>query len=64
MLTEQQVKEYVSKAGMVCPYCRSTQIEGNEIDMQGKYVYQGCYCLRCHKEWTDEYTLTGIVEDE
>ena len=47
-----------------CPYCGSGHISGGEIDFVGGKVYQGITCKKCHREWEDEYTLTGITEFE
>ena len=52
--------DYVDGAGMVCPFCRSEDLEyeGNARLNQDR-CYHDCRCLTCTGSWTEEYTLTG-----
>ena len=45
-----------------CPYCNSTSIEGNSVEIVDGHAYQDIVCMECDKSWTDEYTLTNILE--
>jgi transposase-like protein len=64
-LTEKARKEYVRTGGYSCPFCGSSQIEGvGSFDFSDNTVYQNVVCYDCKKEWTDEYTLTGVYEME
>lgn len=57
-------KEYVEDEGAKCPVCKSTQIEGDAIDISGKNAYQPCGCNDCGASWMSEYVLTGYAELE
>ena len=57
-------KEYVEEEGAKCPACRSNQIEGDSIDIEGKNAYQSCGCNECGAAWIIEYALTGYAELE
>lgn len=63
-LSEDQIKKYLKQGGVNCPYCGSSNIEGDSFDVDAGNVYQDIRCLECDKEWCDEYSLTGIQEDE
>ena len=56
-------KDYVEGEGK-CPVCKSTQIEGDSIDIEGKHAYQSVGCNNCGASWVDEYALTGYAELE
>jgi len=61
-LTSKQKQEYIRSGGVRCPYCGSSHIDTDRLEMV-EMVYQECRC-RCGKSWSDIYTLTGIEEDE
>jgi hypothetical protein len=52
-------KEYVGKGGLICPYCGSDQITGDEINVDAGHATQEVSCEDCKKEWQDVYRLTG-----
>ena len=58
--------EYVARHGVVCPFCKSKNIESqsgdNSYDADMKSIT--VECLRCGKAWQDIYTLTGYEVDE
>lgn len=60
-LTDEQ---YVAKGGGVCPVCKSTQIEGGSIQVDGPGAWQGVRCLECEATWNDLYALKGYAELE
>ena len=45
-----------------CPYCKSSSITGESVEVVGGNAYQDVVCMDCDKSWTDEYTLTNIIE--
>lgn len=59
-MTEQQIKEYLVSPN-TCPFCGSKELNGDSFDVSGNSVIQPMECLRCHEEWTDEHTLTGVI---
>lgn len=59
--------DYVAKGGNECPFCRC----GGNLhvgDMTGPtdegQIFVNVKCLDCDKEWTDEFTLSGITNGE
>jgi hypothetical protein len=53
-------KEYIEKGGNSCPFCGSTAIDGNGVEIEKGKAFQPCSCNRCGKEWTDIYILVGF----
>lgn len=52
--------EYVSRQGMICPYCGSDQIRGGPVTTTGPDVAVGSVrCQNCGKKWEDVFLLTG-----
>ena len=62
-LTKAQIKSYVSQSGTICPYCNSNYIEGQSVQIDDNGAYQVVICNNCDKSWTDQYTLTNMVEN-
>jgi transcription elongation factor Elf1 len=62
MLTKRQARKYVREGWGHCPYCGSDEVEGDSLDAEGNHVYQVCTCCKCEAAWTDEYTLTGVMD--
>ena len=53
-------KEYTEALGIQCPFCNSTDIEGQE--WEGDISSQKVACNDCDKVWWDRYKLTGFEE--
>lgn len=51
--------EYVAERGTCCPFCRSTDLEGQEVEIAAGTAHQQVGCLDCGEEWADTYILTG-----
>ena len=47
-----------------CPACRSTDIEGGFVDVDGATATQRVRCHECEAEWTDTYHLSGYGDLE
>lgn len=55
-------EEYVATyGGGVCPLCRSDQIEGGSVDIDGTLALQKVCCLDCNANWVDIYHLNGYA---
>lgn len=52
-------KEYATQYYGNCPACRSDQITGGGIDVEGNQCFQRVSCQDCEHTWEDVYTLTG-----
>jgi len=63
-LSEEAIQSYVETGGMDCPYCGSNDLECGRMDIYSHGASQPCSCNQCGKEWTDDYSLTGITEDD
>lgn len=44
------------------PKCRSYQIEGGPLDVEGGVVYQEIQCIVCGSHWTDVYNLVDAEQ--
>lgn len=61
-ITEEVQKEYVKEGGGYCPYCRSTQVEGDSVDFEAGGIYQPMGCNACGETWVDCYHLGNVLE--
>ena len=59
-LTEDQVKEYVSNGFNKCPVCKSPDVSGGFVEVDGNEAWQKCSCNECHAEWNDLYKLHSV----
>ena len=62
MLTVKQRKSYLEEPSQ-CPYCKSSHIQGNDMDYTSGGIFQDVECLECGKEWTDEYKLVDVFTE-
>ncbi|MDO7085533.1 hypothetical protein WNY51_18100 [Pseudocolwellia sp. AS88] len=53
-----QPNHYPNKA------CRSTDIDGESISVEGAYAVQDVSCNECGTQWKDTFKLTGFVVTE
>jgi hypothetical protein len=53
--------EYLEQGGTVCPFCKSHDIEGQEVNIDAGTAWQDVSCNQCGEEWQDTYTLTGYA---
>jgi transposase-like protein len=63
-LTEENIKEYTDYGGIICPYCGSQDITGQDVEIDEGVASQEVDCSNCDKTWTDQYDLVGIREHE
>jgi hypothetical protein len=61
-LTQEQKKVYIENTGNICPFCKSTDITGGSVNIEGREARQEVWCNECHGQWRDVYTL-AFVED-
>lgn len=52
-------ERYVAKGGSICPFCGSTEIEGDGVEIDGPTATQEVSCGSCEATWFDTYALTG-----
>jgi hypothetical protein len=53
-------EEYLAARGLRCPNCGAVQIEGDSIDIEDSFAYQGVCCLKCEASWVDTYRLVSF----
>lgn len=53
-------EEYKKNLGNLCPQCRSWEIEGEGVDIDGDEAHQEVTCMKCHATWTDTYKLASF----
>ena len=52
-------RNYLRAKGVKCPWCDSTDIQGDNVDFDEGRVYQDVCCNGCSGNWTDIYELIG-----
>lgn len=59
------VSEFIAADGGICPVCRSKEIQGDSVDIDGGIAEQQVSCDECHATWVVEYRLERFrdVED-
>lgn len=54
-------EEYAQSQGLLCPFCKSHNIEGaSPFEVTGNTAVQDVRCLDCGKEWEDVFRLVGF----
>ena len=62
-LTRKEEIDYLKHPGS-CPKCKSGNITGEQLEVNGNHVWQNVTCEDCGFAWTDEYTLTNVFVQE
>jgi transcription elongation factor Elf1 len=62
-ITAKQKKAYLKHPGK-CPKCKSEDITGASIEIDGDYAVQEVSCSDCEAEWYDYYKLVNVEEIE
>ena len=47
-----------------CPECGSIQIEGGNVQIDGKEAWQPVSCLHCRTTWTEVYEASARLDIE
>ena len=63
-LTEKQKKAYIEGGGVSCPFCGSSDIEGQFVEVDAGRATQPMGCLKCDHQWTDQYVLADLIPAE
>ena len=61
MITAKQKKAYLKNSSH-CPFCKSTDITGESIEVDGNLAWQEIGCNKCGKIWFDYYKLFDMQE--
>lgn len=54
--------EYLAEGGLVCPGCRSDNIEADRMQCDSKIAWCDVSCHNCNATWTDNYALVEYVD--
>lgn len=52
--------EYIKAAGEGCPFCKSTNIDGEGVQIEPGIAIQEVGCNECYAEWEDHYKIDHI----
>lgn len=63
MFTHETAVKYLADGGSRCPHCGSENLEGGRVQADGPIAWCGVSCLACEREWTDQYTLSGVSDE-
>jgi hypothetical protein len=65
-LTEKQKTDYVEGGYNACPKCLSEDISGGNIEADANYCWRPVECKNpeCEHEWTENFTMTSIEDDD
>ena len=64
MAIDEKLKQRYLSDPNICPFCKSPHISAGHIEADGEYAWGSVHCNNCGKNWTDNYTLTGIEPDD
>ena len=53
-------EQYIQDRGINCPFCNSTEILSEALQVSGITAWADVTCHACKKTWTDLFTLTGF----
>jgi hypothetical protein len=53
-------QQYAIQGGVRCPWCKSSEIEGGQFDVQEGVAFQPIHCHGCRREYTDVYRLVAF----
>ena len=51
--------EYVGEGGNCCPYCRSNDTDGGDVEFDSEGASRQVACNDCNKRWVETFALTG-----
>jgi hypothetical protein len=59
-----EVERYIAAGGDYCPYCKSPEVQEDGLmfyDFETVKIYRPMECLTCFNDWTDVFSLSGIM---
>lgn len=59
-LTDEQRSTYLASGGSNCPLCGSTDIFGEQFEVEAGEAVQPIACHVCGASWEDIYSLTDV----
>lgn len=61
-LTQIEATDYLDTGFSCCPFagCKSTDVVGDFLDVDGKIVTQDVTCQKCGRSWRDFYELKYV----
>ncbi len=62
-MTGKQIRQFVAKGELICPYCKYDDPEGKSFETQDNAVCQEMACPNCERTWTFLYELAWVIEN-
>lgn len=59
-LTQAKQRAYIRNYGLKCPYCESTSLDSDRVDVDHNVGHANVTCLDCKAEWVDVWRLVGV----
>jgi hypothetical protein len=59
-LAMMSTQQYAIRGGVRCPWCKSSEIESRQFDVQQGVAFQPIHCRGCRREYTDVYRLVAF----
>jgi hypothetical protein len=53
-------EEYLKTGGVICPFCKSQDIEGGAVEINEGTAQQDVACISCDGAWRDIYRLEAV----
>ena len=60
-ISAEKKRSYLRDTGK-CPYCGSTSITGESVEIDGASASQEISCAECERRWRDVYRLAKVEE--
>lgn len=57
----QEESSDIKNSDIRCPFCKSDEIEGTEVNMEVGECSQDMFCIECEREWTNIYRLESYT---
>lgn len=62
-VTAEQIRSFVARGELICPYCKYDDPEGGSFETQDNGVRQEMACPSCRRTWTFLYEIVWVIED-
>ena len=63
-LTKEQKENYLKEGGGICPFCKSPDISGGQVQVEGTEAWQEVSCSDCDERWRDVYKLAFVETND
>ena len=61
--TDDQIKTYLESQGLLCPFCKSDELDVAEsLEADGDAAYSLILCRQCNQTWEEIWKLSSITK--